>query len=266
MVFAQSNVLIPFRKGDLWGYADTNKVIIIPPQYHSTDLFRYNRGRIRMDSLYGYINYSNKIVIKPQFCDARGFENGSNGKTVANVKLSKSDSTFTNIDSMGEIKRIPVLGCRKIDSIELKGFRLIENGKVGFVFNKVYRGSLGEMKIPATYDDIKDNRMGLLYAKKGGKWGIINEKNEVVLPFEYDNIISSTTFYADQGGILVQNGLQGFVDVKGTIIISPKYAEFNFWENAMENTFFPRYKLAKVKTKEGKYGYVDLKGQEYWEE
>lgn len=264
-VFAQSNVLIPFRKGDLWGYADTNKVIVIPPTYHSTDLFRFNRGRIRMDSLYGYINKKGEKVINPQFLDARGFENGFGG-TVANVKINSNDVNFSNIDSMGNSCKIMRPGCGTKDTAELMGLRIIEEGKVGFVFKKVYRGALGELKIPVQYEDIKDNRMGLLYAKKDGKWGMINEKNETILPFEYDNIMASTTFYAHQGGILVKDGLFGFVDTKGNILISPKYAEFNFWEMAMENTFYPRYKIAKVKNKEGKFGYVDMKGQEFWED
>ena len=268
LVLSQSQILIPFRKGELWGYADTNRKIIIPPIYHSTDLFRFNRGRIRIDSLYGYVNMQGENVIIPQFYDARRFELGVGSKTFANVKKQETDIQFLNIDSTGIMGKIMRMGCGTKDSAEIQGLRIIEEGKVGFVFNKVYRGGLGEVKVPVVYDDIKDNRMGLLYAKKDGKWGMINERNEVVLPFEYDNIIASPTFYAQQGGILVKNGLQGFVDTKGTIVIQPKYVEFNFWETAMESitSVSVRYRVTKVKSVSGKYGYVDTKGQEYWEE
>lgn len=268
LVLSQSQLLIPFRKGELWGYADTNKMVVIPPIYHSTDLFRFNRGRIRIDSLYGYINTQGENVIIPQFYDARRFELGVGSKTFANVKKQETDIQFLNIDSAGITGKIMRMGCGTKDSAEIQGLRIIEEGKVGFVFNKVYRGGLGEVKVPVVYDDIKDNRMGLLYAKKNGKWGMINERNEVVLPFEYDNIIASPTFYAQQGGILVKNGLHGFVDTKGTVVIQPKYAEFNFWETAMESTtsVSVRYRVTKVKSVSGKYGYVDTKGQEYWEE
>ena len=40
-VFAQREdlKLIPYRKGDLWGYANTNKDIVIKPQYNEANLF-----------------------------------------------------------------------------------------------------------------------------------------------------------------------------------------------------------------------------------
>jgi len=56
------------------------------------------------------------------------------------------------------------------------------NGKMGFINTK------NEVVIPFKYDDafaFADN--GFAKVELNGKWGLINEKGEVVIPLKYDN-------------------------------------------------------------------------------
>jgi len=42
------------------------------------------------------------------------------------------------------------------------------------------------------YDYIYDYKNGLYKVRKGKKYGIINDKNEIVLPIEYDSMLRIT--------------------------------------------------------------------------
>lgn len=55
--------LIPFRKGDLWGYSDSTKKILIEPTYESADFFAFGRAVVKKNGKYGVINASGMQVI-----------------------------------------------------------------------------------------------------------------------------------------------------------------------------------------------------------
>ena len=91
-------------------------------------------------------------------------------------------------------------------------FRIIENGKIGM------RSIKGTVALNPEYDDIcftYDEKeffyMNTFPVKRGGKWGLVNDKNEIVLPFEYDFIFrkpESLFCY-----VLIKNGHQGIASI-----------------------------------------------------
>ena len=64
-VFAQEPdmSLIPYRKGNLWGYAAPDKSIVITPEYEEANLFYEGFAVVKKGGKYGYINKDGKIVI-----------------------------------------------------------------------------------------------------------------------------------------------------------------------------------------------------------
>lgn len=62
------DLLIPYRKGDLWGYADTNGKIVITPQYKEAgNFFDSPFAIIKENSTYGIIYRTGKILIEPKY-------------------------------------------------------------------------------------------------------------------------------------------------------------------------------------------------------
>jgi hypothetical protein len=61
-----------------------------------------------------------------------------------------------------------------------------EKNKYGFIFSAASGGD----SIPAMYDsiDLTKERERLLGVKNMGRWGIVNSKNEIVLPLEYPSL------------------------------------------------------------------------------
>ena len=90
-------------------------------------------------------------------------------------------------------------------------FRIIEDGKVGMrsveeaiALNPEYDD------ICFTYDEHEFFYMSFFPVKKNGKWGLVDSKNEVLLPFEYDFIFrmpGSPHYY-----ILIKEGQQGIAN------------------------------------------------------
>lgn len=72
-----------------------------------------------------------------------------------------------------------------------KGYKLLEyvyvNGLTPFFEGESYgiKNKDGEIVIRAKYEELQIFDKSIIRAKKNGKWGIINENDETVLPFDY---------------------------------------------------------------------------------
>ncbi len=69
--------LIPYRKGNLWGYCDSTKKIIIEPIYHETNLFSEDVAQILLnDSVSGFINKKGKLLFSLKGTGSSEFYHG----------------------------------------------------------------------------------------------------------------------------------------------------------------------------------------------
>jgi hypothetical protein len=95
--------------------------------------------------------------------------------------------------------------------------------------------------------DILGKYVGAIPTVKSNKWGLIDLKSKVVLPFEYELIESWSTF-----GILIQkNGLIGLMDYKLNKILPLEFNSIKLFEEQ----FF-------LVSKAGKFGLFDFNGKE----
>ncbi|MCS6795980.1 MAG: WG repeat-containing protein [Raineya sp.] len=98
-------------------------------------------------------------------------------------------------------------------SAQLMAERLVQNKKVGYQDLKEKK-----LVIPCEYEDGETYAVGNNVAvKKNGKWGLINEQNQVIVPFEYEMIYSTcgSTTSAQK------NGKWGVIDITNNQIILP---------------------------------------------
>jgi hypothetical protein len=103
-----------------------------------------------------------------------------------------------------------------------------ENGKWGFTNH-------GKVIIPAVYDELPKYCSNYLIAKKDGKFGLINKRNEVLIDFIYDRIEyfeSSMERHDKWYLILTQGEYKGLYELEKGIII-PVQCQ-NFVENEAE--------------------------------
>ncbi|MDF7814295.1 WG repeat-containing protein [Hymenobacter sp. YC55] len=239
---ATSSQLVPFRRGNRWGYADHTRHLVLPLAYDEAGPFVSGVALVRQGALFGYIDGGGNPVTPMQFTHASNFNQGR-----AHVELN--GETF-DIDLNGQRLSTPTDPEPETDYLE-QGDIMRRQGKVGFRFTA---GS--STVVPAEYDEIQDlHHDGLLVVRQGTKWGVLNAKGKLILPLEYDAIrATATNGFAYP--IVEQAGRFGYVDNEGKLMTKVKYAAA---EPFIEE-------VARVTTPEGKTGYIDSRGKEYFEE
>ena len=69
----QSNrSLIPYRQGNLWGYANPDKSIAIKPSYDEANWFVAGYAVVKKGTKYGYINEKGEVT---DICEGTGAKN-----------------------------------------------------------------------------------------------------------------------------------------------------------------------------------------------
>jgi hypothetical protein len=106
-----------------------------------------------------------------------------------------------------------VLANYQILFAQLMAERVVQKNKVGFQDLKEKK-----LVIPCEYEDAETYAVGNNIAvKKNGKWGLINENNKVLIPFEYEMIYST----CDQTTSAKKNGKWGVIDINSNAVIIP---------------------------------------------
>lgn len=132
-----------------------------------------------------------------------------------------------------------------------------QNGKTGLLNTKTI-----ELLIPFEYDEIEkiSDAFPYVIAKQQGKYGILNAKGKVIIPFNYQQLefhnISSKDYFEETLSAndfifkARQNGLSGFIDIHHKPVLAIEYDKLNFEKGHA----FPA-------SKGGKWGIIDLKGE-----
>lgn len=133
-------------------------------------------------------------------------------------------------------------------------FNVMQNGKWG-----VYCKSKDSVVVPCVYEDMDycygcDAKGDYCFAKKNGKWGVVDFKNNVILPFEYDhehwNMTSGDMVYC-----LSKNGRRLAINLK------TKQADTcNCNSGDEEDTTVLAHGFKRIK-KDDKYGLLNPEGE-----
>lgn len=189
------------------------------------------------DGKYGYINKKGEVVIEAKYDNASVFEEGfavvvidsrdGNEKIdlidkKGNVTYSFNASTLKHLGKFSEgVMAVREKGLEDIYFINKKGEKVgskfgkrgpnderycMIDGKTVFYDGNVYglKSKDGEILIRAKYEELWPSSISnLYYALKNEKFGLIDDKDGIVLDFDYDVIfvVGSNTFFVGNGGI-----------------------------------------------------------------
>ncbi len=226
-VFAQQPdmSLIPYRQGDLWGYASPDKRIVIKPAYAEAHWFVAGYAVVKKGSMYGYINAAGNVVIPFKFFSAKPFRYGyydkagthtADGKTVQNqdtvlfagatLKLNGSESC---IDTKGRvITKCPAINENNAPDINRPTTVTTEASYSTIQKSDVFDKIVGDYKMLGNEDSY-------YIAMKNNNYGVFNNKFDVIVPFEYAAIKSiniSGIVYL----VVEKNGMKGVLFGNGS--------------------------------------------------
>jgi hypothetical protein len=188
--------LIPFRDGEVWGYADTLLQINIKPQW--TDAYPFADGKAivtKYNTSY-LINTNGKIIRKLNF-NVSGFAMG-----LGNIVMDNGKTGYINLKA--EIVIQPIYAFADPFFLDSIAFVAWEKEGVSYKGHIDFNGNildeeilafdgefLGQVSVLNTNPTdsvllLSSFSSGLALANKEGKYGFINTHGDVIIPFIYD--------------------------------------------------------------------------------
>jgi hypothetical protein len=251
-----SQDLIPFRKGELWGYAAPDKKIVIPVKYQETMPFEYNRGPVMANNKWGYVDPTGKSVIPFKFDVALGFFGGYD--TIQAMALL--EGKWVNIDIAGRVKKFKEPPHKEPEQeVSFENYQVITaNGLYGMkkyvdYYDKGKYKSRWDTVMKPKYPEMKEVTPKLYIAgNQKGKYGIVSPSDSIIVAFEFDEIY----YYAEDKIVFLRKGNNmGARDLQGHVLAEIKYKTVT---RASKN-------LLLAELHNGKKGYI-YKGEEFWDD
>jgi Leucine-rich repeat (LRR) protein len=222
MVTAKEEQLVPYRKGNRWGYSNAKGEIMIAPQYDSATLFdknprfSYSFSIVSTGGLKGVIDVEGEYIVRPDYQKVYALTRGG----FIGKKSTNENWTFISEDAIVEEKfpveatKDPVfkryaegkaivsknLGAFVFNEFMIPQFIKNDSAQVGYLLKKktIVDKVAGTLKyetldsIPPQYSELKFltpiSFDTILAKNKEGKWGIISGKNDTIVPFIHDEI------------------------------------------------------------------------------
>ncbi len=258
LCYAQE-ILVPYRKGTAWGYADTSGVIKVPPKYEEAGQFFNGLAWVKKDGFYHYINSHGRKAFKGKFVKAGDFDFGP-----AEVRR-KGKQKDEQINTKGKIGKWVSFGpdviltdhfdFRKI-AVDLRNFHRTpefyasENGDSVVFTADYFRGFRSPI---VTRNEGISVEHALL--RKNGKYGVINEDGAFVIPISYDSVVAIEDFAFK----VMKDSKWAYFDRAGKPITGFIFDKLgNFWEQGPLRSV--KRKDHAIVVLDKKYGFIDTSG------
>jgi WG containing repeat len=200
----QKSVTLKYRIGEKYGVLDYKGQILLPPQYDNVHYMKGDTFEVKVGNKKGLVNSKGRVIVQPKYLSINftslpnifqiidtitSYENGYSNETeirgllndkgevilsinFTKMEQSKIDSNIFYVKSLNRSK--------KEDSF---GFDGIFDLKKGWILDTTFNH-----KDHNIYEYIKKHPTLKDSILERGKYGFLNDKLDIKLPFEYDNI------------------------------------------------------------------------------
>ena len=254
--------LIPYRQGELWGYATADKRIVIAPAYDEANFFYEGYASVKKGTKFGYINKTGKLVIPIKFYVAKPFrfgyvDKGDNAKIVTADDLEenqkvvlfagaslRADGYEICINTKGQtMPKCPAINENSAPDINKPSTTTIKTSYSTIKKSDLFDKIVDDYKMPGGEDSY-------YIAVRNNNQGVFNNKFDVIVPFEYDSVKKINI-----GGMIyllvAKNGMQGIQFGNGSPYIAADNNKVLYVKGNNAKDYF-------IITKDGKTGVKDL--------
>lgn len=253
------------------GFVDLSGSLVIPiEKLYATPFFEGLSGFGVWDKQneivrYGFQNKKGEVVIAPIYEAIGRFAEG-----LAAVRIGQK---WSFVDKAGKIILANVSEHSAITLKFSEGLyfqegraAVLRDGKWGFIDKK------GDLVVPCIYDDVAAFSEGLAAVRSGANWGFVGRNGEIAIDFQFADDFGRP--YLFMNGLAAvrqtQDGLMGFIDRKGVLVIDYAYAEVEdiyFSVNSFQNKRgFNQFGFALVCESDHQWFYIDQQGNRYAED
>jgi WG containing repeat len=251
------------------GYVDRSGRFAIAPQFdYAYDFAPNGLAGVKIGNQWGFIDKQGKVAIPArhgriaaQFADFWSDSNhvGFGAEDLARVE---TDDGTQSIDAAGH--PVGPGGWMSIGDFDPIGLVPVYKKRLGKDPNEIGLMDLhGKFVLAPTYDRIERFSNGYAAVEKGGQWGFIDARGELVVPLQYAwagqfdrHGIAKVLLHPgrDPGDPKVQSLGYGFIDTRGHVVLDKDdYDWADAFQDAMDEP------VARV-TRAGRTGYVDTHG------
>ena len=259
----ENSILI--KKDDKIGLVNDAGSIIIECNYKEIKNIgnTYKDGYITIDEQgkYGVVSATKKQILENKYEEIEQ-------KALKEYYLIKEDGKEKLINSKGEV--IIENGFDEIKSATTNGIIFTKNNLYGEM------DTSGEIILETIYQDLKEANDGIYIAKQNDKYGIIDNMGNIQIPYEYQGITyneKAKLFFAEDAeyktsiidsqynikttGILTEvNTDDEYIRMR----IDDEYKYYNLKGEEISNIKALKDNTIFLSKKDGKYGYIDKKG------
>ncbi len=268
LIAQEIDELIPFRKGAIWGYVDSNKKISIPLSYDFAGRFNKGIAVVGKGDKFGIINQKNEILVPIERKDISNHWCGTGRREMMKEKTPKfqlipiqnphfsmvhlyddalqimmvdSSGDLNSIEIYDEVKRVKANRSDYPDIILCR-----KKNKWGMLDHT------GQLITPVKYDQISYNRAHTFTMRLDSLWGLMDTTGMVITPPCYSAIYQFAHHAAigPMNSIATLNGKKGLIDHQGKVLIPFEYERVSHYFNG----------LAAIK-EDNKYFYQDFHGK-----
>jgi hypothetical protein len=187
--------LIPYRKGDKWGFSTEDKKIVVRPKYDKVWPFYQDENvtLVILKGKYGMIDRKGNEVVKPVYDEIKWFsESFLMVKLKDKYGLIRRDNfrevvkpKYNNIEPLAKLGSLSFSFYFGVGCGEQRGenfFKVYIGNKVGLI------DTMGKEVVPVKYEDVEVvlGEKTLVKFKEKEKWGIMDLSANVILPAKYD--------------------------------------------------------------------------------
>jgi len=233
-----------------WGHINTNGQTVIEPRFEEAKHFSEGLAPVRLDGKTGFIDKQGRFVIQPRLQHAWPFHEG--------LAHFSADGKFGFIDRQGKVAIPPHFD---LVSPFSRGRAAVEKrGGSGYIDkdgNYVIKPNLalarsfddygalvmtkerkfrvvdldGTTKLNVPYEICYEFFDGLAQIRVDGKWGYADLKGKVVIPPKF---IAAGAFSDGRASVVLRRGgLLGFIDQSGKVVIPPKFNHVSRFRNGL---------------------------------
>ncbi len=239
---------LAMNQEDKYGFLDETGKEVIPFIYDEAEPFYYGHAIVRIDDLYGVIDFDGEYILEPNYRSIDDFNAlfTDRPETGEYFKARETDGTLSVFNTNGKniLSIDGVVNYEWLDYEDL--FRFTEDGLYGivdtsgkYVLDCIYEGISpfseglavfkkedkygyvnvsGEIIIENTYDDATDFKNGIASVKTDELWSAINQEEEVLFDQQFPIYFN---FNEEGNSIIQEKALYGIIDSEGNIVLEP---------------------------------------------
>jgi len=243
---------LTFSIDQKWGIVNATGQALSAVAYDDIKLVKNHYFEVKKDKKTGLISDEGQMVLQPRYDEIQiynptlfffrtgakwGIYDRVSGEYVAEKfdRFSKVANNFISLIENGKSYLFSESYHAIITNKGMEDFFPIADNQVLFKLNNLM-GMLddcGNLVLAPKYSEIQTFSDGLFRANFGGKWGVVNTKDNVVLPFEFDYVAPLKGAVC----VVIKNRMLGVSNKQGHILIPTDYSKIIVGDNGQLKAF-----------------------------